>query len=102
MDGDKQKDDNCPDIFIHDRLSESTYRVSIANDGTQSNGWSSDAAISADGTDVVFASYASNLVDGDANVFCESDTDGVIVNCPDVFVYSQARINFYLPLAIKE
>ena len=42
-------------------------RVSVASDGTQSNDWSDDAAISADGRFVTYSSGASNLVPGDTN-----------------------------------
>ena len=39
----------------------------MANDGTQGNGDSLDASVSADGRYVSFASQASNLVPGDTN-----------------------------------
>jgi Ca2+-binding RTX toxin-like protein len=42
-------------------------RVSVAADGTQANGTSYEAVISADGRYVVFNSSASNLVAGDTN-----------------------------------
>ncbi|WP_251036596.1 Ig-like domain-containing protein [Arthrobacter sp. ISL-28] len=54
------------DVFVHDRVTEST-RISVASDGTQANGASGDAAISADGRYVAFTSDASNLVPGDTN-----------------------------------
>lgn len=53
---------DAPDIFVHDRQSGKTERVSIASDGAQSNGWSEAAAISADGRWVAFVSQATNLV----------------------------------------
>jgi len=61
------------DIFLHDRETGATTRVSVASDGSQANypsyiddgmvprRWVSDALY------VVFASYASNLVPGDTN-----------------------------------
>jgi Tol biopolymer transport system component len=55
------------DVFLHDRLSETTTRVSVASDGTQADGDSFLAALSADGSVVVFESRASNLVAGDTN-----------------------------------
>jgi Tol biopolymer transport system component len=55
------------DIFVHDRVANSTERVSVSSDGTQGNGYSCYPSISADGTDVAFASDASNLVSGDIN-----------------------------------
>ena len=55
------------DIFVHDRQTGQTQRVSIAWDGAQANGLSNYAAISADGRFVAFVSAASNLVPGDTN-----------------------------------
>jgi Tol biopolymer transport system component len=55
------------DIFVHDRQTGETTRVSLASDGTQANQDSTACAISADGRYVAFASYASNLVSGDTN-----------------------------------
>jgi hypothetical protein len=55
------------DIFRHDRTTGVTIRVSVATDGTQANGHSTDARISADGRYVVFESLATNLVAGDTN-----------------------------------
>jgi Tol biopolymer transport system component len=67
------------DIFVHDLLSGGTQRISVATDGTQADGDSSDPALSADGRFVAFASYASNLVEG--------DTNGTV----DVFVHDRLR-----------
>jgi Tol biopolymer transport system component len=58
---------NFQDIFVHDRQTGQTTRVSVASDGTQANGHSYDPSISADGRYVAFASLASNLVSGDTN-----------------------------------
>ena len=55
------------DIFVRDRWLKTTRRVSVASDGTQSNGSSDAPAISADGRYVVFQSSASNLVPGLGN-----------------------------------
>lgn len=55
------------DIFVHDCQTGTTERVSVASDGTQSNGASSAPALSSDGRYVAFSSYASNLVPGDTN-----------------------------------
>ncbi len=62
------------DVFVQDRASGLTTRVSVAADGTQADDGSGDAAISADGRFVAFASRATNLVAGDTN------------GCFDVFV----------------
>ena len=58
---------NFSDIFMHDRVTGETTRVSVASDGTQANAGSAEPAISADGRYVAFPSYASNLVAGDTN-----------------------------------
>lgn len=64
------------DIYLRDRLTGTTERVSVTSDGSQvagsSDGWG--LAISPDGRFVVFGSLASDLVPGDTN------------SCPDVFV----------------
>ncbi|MEQ1871678.1 MAG: Ig-like domain-containing protein, partial [Vicinamibacterales bacterium] len=55
------------DVFVRDRQTGQTSRVSVASDGTQGNNSSLDAAISQDGRFVVFRSSASNLVPNDTN-----------------------------------
>ena len=69
------------DIFVHDRNTGITTRVSLNTDGTQSNSLSSSPSISADGRYVAFASPATNLVAGDTNgvqdVFVHDRNTGV-------------------------
>ncbi len=55
------------DIFVHDRQTGETNRVSVASDGTQGNGVSDFPVISSDGRYVAFTSFATNLVSGDTN-----------------------------------
>ncbi len=55
------------DVFLRDRQSGSTQRVSVATDGTQANGHSFSGTISGNGRYVAFWSEATNLVPGDAN-----------------------------------
>jgi len=88
---------NFPDVFVHDRVTGVTERVSLCicgDDVMQANRESREPCISADGRYVAFASEATNLVPnlGDKNLspdifVCErqigprdSDNDGV----PDV------------------
>ncbi|HVM17636.1 MAG TPA: hypothetical protein VM290_08660 [Gaiellaceae bacterium] len=58
---------NAVDIFVRDRVAGTTRRVSVSSSGAQANANSREAAISADGSVVAFASQASNLVAGDTN-----------------------------------
>jgi hypothetical protein len=56
------------DVFVHDRATGTTRRVSVSPTGAEANGrswWV--VAISADGRVVAFRSAASNLVPGDTN-----------------------------------
>jgi Tol biopolymer transport system component len=55
------------DIFVHDRWTGETVRVSVSSSGTPSNGPNSQAAISADGRFVAFTSSATNLIVPDLN-----------------------------------
>ena len=66
------------DVFVHDRKTGQTTRISVASDGTQGNDFSDAPSISATGRYVAFQSAASNLVSGDTN-----DTG-------DIFVYDRA------------
>jgi Tol biopolymer transport system component len=65
------------DIFVHDRQTGETTRVSVASDGTQANGNSSFSSLSTDGRYIVFGSSASNLVANDTN------------NATDIFVHDR-------------
>src|SRR5207249_3753086 len=55
------------DVFVHDRLTGTTERVSVDSAGIQGNGPSQSPALSADGRFVAFRSNADNLVAGDTN-----------------------------------
>ncbi|MEW6774692.1 MAG: putative Ig domain-containing protein [Bdellovibrionota bacterium] len=56
------------DVFMRDRLSGETERVSLRADGGEVQGESSySRSLSADGTWVVFESFASDVVPGDTN-----------------------------------
>ena len=56
------------DVFVHDRDTGTTERVSVTTGGIEGDGPSSGVAISGDGSVVAFFSSASNLVPGDTNV----------------------------------
>lgn len=68
---------NASDIFVYDRQTHQTTRVSVATDKLQGNGDSSSPSLSADGRYVAFMSFANNLV--------ASDTNGIW----DVFVHDR-------------
>ena len=55
------------DVFLRDRLSDVTRRVSVGAGGRQANGDSAGGALSADGRFVAFISIATNLVPPDRN-----------------------------------
>src|SRR5262249_50767924 len=80
------------DVFVHDRLTNTTERVSVASDATQGDGQSGgpEASISGDGRFVVFDSFASNLVPGDTN---SCGNLGLYARapgtCPDIFVHDR-------------
>ena len=65
------------DIFVHDRDTGLTERVSVNSDGIQGNSDAETTSISPDGRYVAFSSWANNLV--------PADTNGAI----DVFVHDR-------------
>jgi hypothetical protein len=57
------------DVFVHDRTTGVTERVSVDSSGAEANGLSERATLSTDGRFVAFCSFATNLVAGDTNGF---------------------------------
>ena len=55
------------DVFVHDRNTGQTRRVSVGPDASPGNAGSFNPAMSADGRWVAFASRATDLVEGDTN-----------------------------------
>ena len=55
------------DVFLRDRETGTTERVSLTHEGTQATGPSMNASVSEGGRYVVFESEAANLVPGDTN-----------------------------------
>ena len=66
VDGDSN---NAADIFVHDRQTGQTERVSVSSIGAQGNDSSYSPSISSNGRYVAFSSSADNLVDGDSNLY---------------------------------
>lgn len=67
------------DVFVHDRVTKVTERVSVSTSGREANGPSVSSNMNGDGSVVVFSSDASNLVGNDRN------------KVMDVFVRDRAR-----------
>lgn len=57
------------DIFVRDRVAQTTTRITYGPGGIQSDGNSIYPILAADGRYVTFSSYATNLVVGDVNGF---------------------------------
>ena len=57
----------CPDVYVHDRTTGATTRISVATGGAPGGNASGAPRISATGRYVVFESAASTLVSGDTN-----------------------------------
>ncbi|MBL8165702.1 MAG: PD40 domain-containing protein [Anaerolineae bacterium] len=75
------------DIFVRDRLTRTTQRVSISSAADQGNAASTSPALSADGRFVAFESLASNLTLDDDKL-CD---DARNITCQDVFVRDLAN-----------
>ena len=73
---------DATDIFVKNLSTGAVKRVSTNSSGAQVNGGSSSPVFSADGTQVTFASFASNLVVGDTNnqtdIFVKNLTTGAV------------------------
>lgn len=67
-------DNGVEDIFLRDRHSGTTERLSLSSSGVPANDYSISPSVSANGRYVAFYSYATNLVANDTN------------GAPDVFV----------------
>ena len=67
---------NTTDVFVHDRQTGETERVSVSSSEAEGNSASQEPSINADGRYVAFESYATNLVSA-------SDTNN---NRRDIFV----------------
>jgi Tol biopolymer transport system component len=71
------------DVFVRNRLTNTTELISISTTGEQGNDDSDSAKISADGSCVAFNSGATNLVPGYMKL---CDCQGMPCSCGDVFV----------------
>ncbi len=78
-----QTDINFVDIFVRDRTTDQTTKISVSPSGSPADQRSFDPKVSADGRYVSFISYATNLVPHDTNRHDYVD-DGL-----DVFLYDR-------------
>ncbi|MGH9012991.1 MAG: TolB family protein [Acidimicrobiia bacterium] len=89
------------DVFVHDRDTGATERVSVDSTGTQANASNLGLSISGDGRYVAFESGATNLVPGDTNgtrdVFVRDRTNGIIQRASLRTFYQQANGNSVFP-----
>ena len=76
------------DVFVHDRDTNVTTRVSVSTAGTEADSFSVDPSISADGRYVAFRSFATNLVAGDTNGF-----NGIFVRDRDTSVTTRVSVS---------
>jgi len=79
------------DVFVHDRQTAATERVSVTSNGVQSvSGDSVQPAISADSRHVVFVTFATDLVPGDTQLcLLPIDPEPIEYNCPDVLAHDR-------------
>ncbi len=83
------------DVFVRDRQTGTTSRVSVDTAGSQANGSSFYPAMTPDGRYVAFDSLASNLVSGDTNnqrdVFLRDQQSGTTIRVSVATGGSQAK-----------
>lgn len=78
------------DIFVHDRKTRRTERISVGSDGHEANDSSSPGSISLDGRYVTIASAANNLTPGDTGSNGSNTTTvGPQPGDEDVFLYDR-------------
>lgn len=75
---------NFRDVFLHDRSTGATHRITDGIGGVQSNNESLAPVISDDGSAIVLHSRASNLIAGDEN------------SSSDIFVFNRQADSFVL------
>ncbi|MEN4017111.1 MAG: Ig-like domain-containing protein [Methanobacterium sp.] len=80
---------NCQDIFLHDRVLKTTKRVSISCNGHEANGNSENPSINSNGRYIAFTSDANNLVEDDSNPWRDifvHDTETGITEKVSIFI----------------
>ena len=89
------------DVFVRDRTTGETLRVSVTSDGNEADGDSDHPALTCDGRRVVFASYATNLAPQDTNdasdIFLHDLQTGETTRISVAFNGAQAGGGSFLP-----
>ena len=89
------------DVFIRDRQTGTTERVSVSSTGVQANGSSMKPTISADGRYVAFESLATNLVsptgNGYLHIYRRDRTTRLTVRVSVIGASTQGNANSYNP-----
>ena len=90
------------DVFMHDRQTGVTERVSVSGTNAQANNLSQYPSISADGRFVVFESIANNLVANDTNnvedIFIRDRVAGTTERISEGAMATQADDSSYIPV----
>ena len=92
---------NNPDVFVHDRATGETTRVSVATGGAEANAGGVAPSIGADGRFVAFESFADNLVpDGNftGDVFVHDRQTGVTERISQAPDGSDANSSSFTPM----
>jgi Tol biopolymer transport system component len=86
-----------PDVFVHDRVTGKTERVSVASNGNQATGvylfqeTYNRVDLSSDGRYVTFSYEANNLAPGISKNTCDNNGDGTKESpCANVFVHDRS------------
>ena len=99
VDGDTN---DANDVFVRDRLANTTTRVSVGFDGSQANGGSDQPSVSGDGRLVAFTSAATNIAAGDVNnnrdAFVYDRQTGTAVNVSVDSTGLQADLDSFTPV----
>ena len=89
------------DVFVHDRSTGATERVSVDSSGTEEDSSSFSGRLSMDGQVVAFDSFSTNLVAGDTNfandVFVHDRITGITERISVDSLGAQANGNSYAP-----
>ncbi len=81
------------DVFLHDRSTGLTTRLSVDNAGLQGTGTSALPALSADGLFAVFEAVPAGFVHGDANGAADVFVRAVDLVTPPIAAYCTAKVN---------